>query len=176
MATPDLLTGRSIAVTPAIRAGAPPVATASAAARSAIVRVKLANRADCLKHGLIRAGQDPQQVAADQLVRDGIDVLHTIGGDDTNIAAAELAAFLARQGHQLTVIGLPKTVDNDVYPIRQSLGAWTAASYGATFFENVVAEQGANPRMLVVHEVMGRECGWLAAATARGVPCAPRPG
>jgi pyrophosphate--fructose-6-phosphate 1-phosphotransferase len=161
-----LLTGASLPVTQAVRAGAhllhgfggSPIGNS---------RVKLANVADCLKRDLIKAGQDPRQVAADQLVRDGIDVLHTIGGDDTNIAAADLAAFLAGNGHRLCVIGLPKTVDNDVYPIRQSLGAWTAADHGATFFENVVAEQSANPRMLIVHEVMGRGCGWLTAATAR---------
>lgn len=161
-----VLKGASLPVTPAVRAGAhllhrfggSPIGNS---------RVKLANAADCLKRGLITAGQDPRQVAADQLVRDGIDVLHTIGGDDTNLAAADLAAFLSGHGHTLAVIGLPKTVDNDVYPIRQSLGAWTAADYGATFFENVVAEHGANPRMLIVHEVMGRGCGWLTAATAR---------
>ena len=39
----------------------------------------------------------------------------------------------------MCVIGLPKTIDNDVFPIRQSLGAWTAAEQGAKFFENVVA-------------------------------------
>jgi pyrophosphate--fructose-6-phosphate 1-phosphotransferase len=64
------------------------------------------------------------------------------------------------------VIGLPKTVDNDVFPIKQSLGAWTAAEQGARYFANVVAENNANPRMLIVHEVMGRNCGWLTAATA----------
>ena len=129
-------------------------------------RVKLTNVKDCLKRGLIREGQDPRQVAADQLVKDGVDVLHTIGGDDTNTAAADLAAFLAKNGYGLTVIGLPKTIDNDVYPIRQSLGAWTASEQGAHFFRNVVAEHNANPRMLVIHEVMGRNCGWLTAATA----------
>lgn len=129
-------------------------------------RVKLTNVKDCLKRGLIREGQDPQKVAADQLVKDGVDVLHTIGGDDTNTAAADLAAFLAKNNYGLTVIGLPKTIDNDVYPIRQSLGAWTAAEQGARYFRNVVAEHNANPRMLVIHEVMGRNCGWLTAATA----------
>lgn len=129
-------------------------------------RVKLTNVKDCLKRGLIREGQDPRQVAADQLVKDGVDVLHTIGGDDTNTAAADLAAFLAKNGYGLTVIGLPKTIDNDVYPIRQSLGALTAAEQGAHYFRNVVAEHNANPRMLVIHEVMGRNCGWLTAATA----------
>jgi pyrophosphate--fructose-6-phosphate 1-phosphotransferase len=54
-----------------------------------------------------------------------------------------------------------------VYPIQQSLGAATAADYSATFFEHIVAEHGANPRMLIVHEVMGRGCGWLTAAAAQ---------
>ena len=129
-------------------------------------RVKLTNVKDCEKRGLVAPGQDPQKVAADQLIKDGVDVLHTIGGDDTNTAAADLAAYLARHDYGLTVIGLPKTIDNDVYPIRQSLGAWTAAEQGARFFRNVVAEHNANPRMLIVHEVMGRNCGWLTAATA----------
>ena len=129
-------------------------------------RVKLTNVADCIKRGLVKEGQDPQKVAADQLIKDGVDILHTIGGDDTNTAAADLAAFLAKNNYGLTVIGLPKTVDNDVYPIKQSLGAWTAAEQGARYFWNVVAENNSNPRMLIVHEVMGRNCGWLTAATA----------
>lgn len=130
-------------------------------------RVKLTNVKDCLKRGLVADGENPQKKAADQLVKDGIDILHTIGGDDTNTAAADLAKFLADNNYALTVIGLPKTIDNDVYPIRQSLGAWTAAEYGAKYFENVVAESNANPRMLIIHEVMGRNCGWLTAATAQ---------
>jgi len=129
-------------------------------------RVKLTNVKDCVKRGLVKEGEDPQRVAAEQLVRDGVDVLHTIGGDDTNTAAAELAAYLAKNGYGLTVVGLPKTIDNDVYPIRQSLGAWTAAEEGARYFSNVVKENTANPRMLIIHEVMGRNCGWLTAATA----------
>ncbi len=129
-------------------------------------RVKLTNVKDCVKRKLVKEGQDPQKVAADQLVKDGVDVLHTIGGDDTNTAAADLAAFLKQNNYDLTVVGLPKTIDNDVYPIRQSLGAWTAAEHGATYFSNVVAEHSANPRMLIVHEVMGRNCGWLTGETA----------
>ena len=129
-------------------------------------RVKLTNYKDCLKRGLVKEGEDPQRVAADQLIKDGVEVLHTIGGDDTNTAAADLSAFLAKENYKLCVIGLPKTIDNDVFPITQSLGAWTAAEQGAMFFENVGAEATANPRMMIVHEVMGRDCGWLTAATA----------
>jgi pyrophosphate--fructose-6-phosphate 1-phosphotransferase len=161
-----LLLGDSYPVTPAVRQkagllqrfGGSPIGNS---------RVKLTNVKDCIKRGLVKEGQDPQKVAADQLVKDGIDVLHTIGGDDTNTAAADLAAFLAKNNYGLTVIGMPKTIDNDVYPIKQSLGAWTAAEQGARFFWNVVAENNANPRMLIVHEVMGRSCGWLTAATAQ---------
>ncbi|MEY4311398.1 MAG: hypothetical protein RLZZ571_168 [Actinomycetota bacterium] len=160
-----LLKGESIKITPEIRAkahllhelGGSPIGNS---------RVKLTNVADCVKRGLVKEGQDPQQVAADQLVKDGVDVLHTIGGDDTNTAAADLAAFLAKNNYGLGVVGLPKTIDNDIYPIAQSLGAWTAADEGAHYFSNVVSEHTSNPKMLIVHEVMGRHCGWLTAATA----------
>ncbi|MCK8778598.1 pyrophosphate--fructose-6-phosphate 1-phosphotransferase [Rhizobium sp. NTR19] len=130
-------------------------------------RVKLTNTADCVKRGLVKEGDNPLQVAADRLAADGITILHTIGGDDTNTTAADLAAYLGANGYDLTVVGLPKTVDNDVVPIRQSLGAWTAAEVGAHFFDHVSNEQSAAPRTFVIHEVMGRHCGWLTAATAR---------
>ncbi|MFZ1410439.1 MAG: pyrophosphate--fructose-6-phosphate 1-phosphotransferase [Micropruina sp.] len=130
-------------------------------------RVKLTNAKDLVKRGLVAEGANPLQVAAERLVADGVDVLHTIGGDDTNTTAADLAAYLAEHDYGLTVVGLPKTIDNDVIPIRQSLGADTAAEMGARFSRNVLAEHNAGTRILIVHEVMGRNCGWLTAATAR---------
>jgi pyrophosphate--fructose-6-phosphate 1-phosphotransferase len=129
-------------------------------------RVKLTNAQDLVDRGLIEEGEDPLQVAAEQLRTDGVDVLHTIGGDDTNTTAADLARFLHERDYDLTVVGLPKTIDNDVIPIKQSLGAWTAAEQASTFAQNVLAEHGSNPRMLIIHEVMGRGCGWLTAAAA----------
>ena len=161
-----LLGGRFLQVTPEVRAkahllhrfGGSPLGNS---------RVKLTNVADAVKRGLVREGEDPLQVAGEQLTRDGVDVLHTIGGDDTNSTAADLAAYLRDHGHGLTVVGLPKTIDNDVVPIKQSLGAWTAAEQGTIFARNVVAEHSSNPRMLLVHEVMGRGSGWLTAETAR---------
>lgn len=62
---------------------------------------------------------------------------------------------------------MPKTIDNDVYPIKQTFGADTAAQQGAIFFENVVSESTANPRALILHECMGRDSGYLTAATAK---------
>lgn len=160
-----LLAGRYMTVTPEVRQkahllhrfGGSPIGNS---------RVKLTNVKDCVRRGLVQEGQDPLHVAAEQLTRDGVDVLHTIGGDDTNTTAADLAAYLHENGYELTVVGLPKTIDNDVIPIRQSLGAWTAAEQGAIFARNIIAEHSSNPRMLIVHEVMGRHCGWLTGATA----------
>ena len=129
-------------------------------------RVKLTNVDHCVSKGYINNGEDPLDVAADQLKEDGVDILHTIGGDDTNTMASVLAAHLERSGHDLTVVGLPKTVDNDVTPIQQTLGAWTAAEQGAVFFENIANENTTSTRQLIIHEVMGRHCGWLTAATA----------
>ena len=129
-------------------------------------RVKLTNLDDCIKKGYIKKGENPLEIAANQLVKDGITILHTIGGDDTNITAADLSNYLKVNNYNLTVVGLPKTVDNDVYPIAQTLGAWTAAEQGAIFFENVVNENTTSDRQLIIHEVMGRDCGWLTAATA----------
>ena len=161
-----LLTGDSVEVTDAVRAaagrlhsfGGSPIGNS---------RVKLTNVEDCVRRGLVPPGGNPLHVAAEQLSSDGVDVLHTIGGDDTNGTAADLAAYLHSNGYQLTVVGLPKTIDNDILPILQSLGACTAAEQGALFARNVIAEHSSSPRMLIIHEVMGRNCGWLTAATAR---------
>ena len=161
-----LLRGDSIPVTDEVRKRAL-VLTKHGGSPIGNSRVKLTNVKDCVKRGLVKEGEDPLKVAADQLVKDGVDVLHTIGGDDTNTTAADLAAYLAKNSYPLIVVGLPKTIDNDVYPIKQSLGAWTAAEEGAKFFMNVVKENSANPRALTIHEVMGRNCGWLTYKTAQ---------
>lgn len=160
-----LLQGKKVVITDAVREkahvlhgfGGSPIGNS---------RVKLTNAADCVKRGLVKEGEDPLKVAAEQLKADGVDVLHTIGGDDTNTTAADLAAYLAENGYGLTVVGLPKTIDNDVVPIKQSLGAWSAAEQASVFAQNVIGEHRSGPRMLIVHEVMGRACGWLTAASA----------
>jgi pyrophosphate--fructose-6-phosphate 1-phosphotransferase len=158
-----LLTGDAVTISPETRAatdrlrriGGSPIGNS---------RVKLTNVEDCRKRNLVGPDEVPLEVAARRLADAGVDVLHTIGGDDTSTTAADLAAYLAEHDYGLTVVGLPKTIDNDVTPIRQSLGAVTAAEQSALFAQHVVAEHSANPRMLVVHEVMGRNCGWLTAA------------
>ena len=161
-----LLLGKSIAIPPSVREktdilyeyGGSPIGNS---------RVKLTNVKDCVKRGYVKEGEDPLKLAADQLVKDGVNILHTIGGDDTNTMAAQLSFYLKENDYDLTVVGLPKTVDNDVFPITQTLGAWTAAEQGAVFFENIANENTTSHRQLIIHEVMGRNCGWLTAYTAK---------
>ncbi len=161
-----LLLGKSIAIPPSVREktdilyeyGGSPIGNS---------RVKLTNVKDCVKRGYVKEGEDPLKLAADQLVKDGVNILHTIGGDDTNTMAAQLSFYLKENNYDLTVVGLPKTVDNDIFPITQTLGAWTAAEQGAVFFENIANENTTSHRQLIIHEVMGRNCGWLTAYTAK---------
>ncbi|MDY5153789.1 pyrophosphate--fructose-6-phosphate 1-phosphotransferase [Actinobaculum suis] len=161
-----LLTGNYIEVTPQARAqahvlhkwGGSPIGNS---------RVKLTNKKDLVERGLVPEDADPLEFAANRLTEDGVDVLHTIGGDDTNTTAADLAHYLHEHGHELTVVGLPKTIDNDIVPVKQSLGAWTAAEESAKFAAHVIGEHRSNPRMLMVHEVMGRNCGYLTAQAAK---------
>lgn len=160
-----LLSGNFITITPEARAkagllheyGGSPIGNS---------RVKLTNKQDLVDRGLVEPQDDPLKVAAERLRTDHVDVLHTIGGDDTNTTAADLAHYLEDNDYPLTVVGLPKTIDNDVIPIRQSLGAWTAAEQASIFARNIIGEHRSNPRMLIIHEVMGRNCGYLTAAAA----------
>ena len=160
-----LLTGNYITVTDEGRKQAP-VLHRFGGSPIGNSRVKLTNAKNLVERGLVKEGENPLEVAAEQLRKDGVDVLHTIGGDDTNTTAADLAAYLHDHDYELTVVGLPKTIDNDIVPIRQSLGAWTAAEEAADFAQHIIGEHRSNPRMLIVHEVMGRNCGYLTAQSA----------
>ncbi len=59
-------------------------------------RVKLTNDEDCIKNGYIQQNQNALEVAARQLINDKIDILHTIGGDDTNTTAGDLLKYLKK--------------------------------------------------------------------------------
>ena len=84
-----LLTGNSVTIDDEVRAGAH-LLHGFGGSPLGNSRVKLTNVKDCVKRGLVQEGQDPLHVAAEQLTKDGVDVLHTIGGDDTNTTAADL--------------------------------------------------------------------------------------
>ena len=109
-----MLTGRYRVITPEVRKNARLLHQFGGSPFGSS-RVKLTNAKDLVKRGLIQEGEDPLLVAAVRLTIDGVDVLHTIGGDDTNTTAADLARYLQQNNYHLTVVGLPKTIDNDVH-------------------------------------------------------------
>ena len=58
--------------------------------------MKLTNVNDCINKGYIKKNEIPLKIAAEQLKKDKIDILHTIGGDDTNTTACDLSNFLKK--------------------------------------------------------------------------------
>jgi ATP-dependent phosphofructokinase / diphosphate-dependent phosphofructokinase len=85
----------------------------------------------------------------------GIDALIAIGGDDTLSVAAKLAE---RGGH---VVGVPKTMDNDVNGTDSCIGFETAVERVAEACDNLRTTADSHHRILVL-EVMGRHAGWVA--------------
>jgi 6-phosphofructokinase 1 len=98
----------------------------------------------------------------------GIGAVFLIGGNGTMAAAQRLAAEAHAQGHALQVLGVPKTIDNDLAGCDVTPGYGSAARYIA----HTVQEIGLDLRAMrgfdqvAVVEVMGRHVGWLAAASA----------
>ena len=63
-----------------------------------------------------------------------------MGGEDT------LGVALGMYKGGVKVVGVPKTIDNDIYPIKQTLGAYTAAEQTSIFFQNIVNENTTSSR------------------------------
>jgi hypothetical protein len=113
-----LLSGEHVKVTEAVRENAS-VLQLHGGSPIGNSRVKLTNVEDCVKRGLTVEGENPLHRAAEQLMMDQVTILHTIGGDDTNTQAAKIAEYLEGHNYPVTVVGMPKTIDNDVVPIKQ---------------------------------------------------------
>ena len=92
------------------------------------------------------------------LARHRVDALIAIGGDDTLSAALELH----RRGRP--VVGVPKTMDNDVAGTDWTFGFYSASSVALDALERLRDTAGSHHRALVL-EVMGRHAGWVALAT-----------
>ncbi|HUT45309.1 MAG TPA: ATP-dependent 6-phosphofructokinase [Sedimentisphaerales bacterium] len=111
---------------------------------------------------LSRGPQDADEMV-DNLERMGIDVLFTIGGDGTLRGALDLAEAIKKRGLKISVIGIPKTIDNDISGIEQSFGFSTAveASRAAICGAHEEARGAWNGVGLV--KLMGRDSGFIAA-------------
>lgn len=112
--------------------------------------------------GSSRGEQDVGEMA-DTLAARGVSVLFAIGGDGTLRGASALAEELLRRGLAISVIGVPKTIDNDLMWIERSFGFLTAveAARGAIAAAHAEAQGGWNGVGLV--KLMGRHSGFIAA-------------
>lgn len=109
-----------------------------------------------------RGNQDPSAMV-DTLVQMKIGILFCIGGDGTQRGALAISKEVAKRGLQISVIGIPKTIDNDVSFVQKTFGFETAVSEAkrATYAAHVEAVGAPNGVGLV--KLMGRDSGFIAA-------------
>jgi 6-phosphofructokinase 1 len=112
--------------------------------------------------GSSRGPQDPVEMAK-TLGDMKIGILFAIGGDGTLRGAQKIAEEAARQGMALSVIGIPKTIDNDISFVQKTFGFETAVAEArrAIYAANTEAEAARNGIGLV--KLMGRDSGFIAA-------------
>ena len=115
--------------------------------------------------GSSRGHQDAAEMAG-YLHELGIGILFAIGGDGTLRGAQKIGEEAARRGLQIGVIGIPKTIDNDVSFVQKTFGFETAVTEArrATGAANAEAESARNGIGLV--KLMGRDSGFIAAYSA----------
>ncbi|HVY32074.1 MAG TPA: ATP-dependent 6-phosphofructokinase [Polyangiaceae bacterium] len=116
--------------------------------------------------GGARGGGDQTGPIVDTLQRLGVDMLFTIGGDGTQKGAAKISEEIRQRGLPIAVVGVPKTIDNDLSFVEKSFGFETAVSEGLRAVEgaHTEAEDAVNGVGLV--KLMGRESGFIAAHAA----------
>ena len=115
--------------------------------------------------GSSRGHQDAAEMA-DYLKDLGVGILFAIGGDGTLRGAQKIGEEAARRGLKVGVIGVPKTIDNDVSFVQRTFGFETAVTEArrATYAANAEAEAARNGIGLV--KLMGRDSGFIAAYSA----------
>jgi 6-phosphofructokinase 1 len=115
--------------------------------------------------GSSRGGQDPA-VMVDFLEQREIDILFCIGGDGTQRGAHAICEELRKRGLRKSVIGIPKTVDNDIPYVEMSFGYVTALEKAAEVIRAAHVEARGAPNGIAVVKVMGRDSGFIAASAA----------
>jgi len=99
-----------------------------------------------------------------------------IGGNDTMDTCSKVDAFMAEAGYECRVIGIPKTIDNDLYGTDHTPGYGSAAKYIATTVAEVYKDAHVyDVGTVVVLEIMGRDAGWLTGASALASLCSAAP-
>ena len=102
----------------------------------------------------------------DTLVERGIDLLFTIGGDGTLRGANAIWREVRRRGLSIAVVGIPKTIDNDIPFVRRSFGFETAVSIATQSVRSAEVEAKGAPYGVGLVKLMGRHAGFIAATAA----------
>lgn len=115
--------------------------------------------------GTSRGQQDPTEIV-DCLEQMGINMLFVVGGDGTLRGALSITQEIANRGLKISVIGIPKTIDNDIMFIDQSFGFQTAFSMASQAIRSAHAEAKSSPNGIGLVKVMGRHSGFIACYAA----------
>jgi 6-phosphofructokinase 1 len=115
--------------------------------------------------GTSRGSQDPHEIV-DCLERMNINALFVIGGDGSIRGAMQIAAAVAERGQKIAVVGIPKTIDNDIPYIDQSFGFQTAFGEAAKSIRAAHVEAKASPNGVGLVKLMGRHSGFIACYAA----------
>jgi 6-phosphofructokinase 1 len=102
-------------------------------------------------------------IAVDNLIRRGVNILFTIGGDSTQRGGNELFQEAKRRGYALAVVGIPKTVDNDVAFVTRTFGYLTAVQEAAKVLHRAHTEARSVHNGIALVKLMGRHAGFIAA-------------
>lgn len=111
-------------------------------------------------------GEQPVERIVDRLVAMGVNILFTIGGDGTLRGALEISAAVRRRGEAIAIVGIPKTIDNDISYIDQSFGFETAFTQAVEAITCAHAEAKGTLNGIGLVKVMGRHSGFLACHAA----------
>lgn len=101
--------------------------------------------------------------AVDNLIARGIDILFTVGGDGTQRGANALYQEARRRGHALAVVGVPKTIDNDVGFVSRTFGFFSAVEEAARVPDCAHTEASSVPGGIGLVKLMGRHAGFVTA-------------
>ncbi len=111
-------------------------------------------------------GAQPIEVMADFLERENIDILFCVGGDGTQRGAQALYREVARRGLQKAIIGVPKTIDNDIAYVTTTFGYATALAESERVLRAAHTEARNAPNGIGLVKLMGRDAGFIAAGAA----------
>ena len=115
--------------------------------------------------GSSRGAQEPARMV-DFMESQGIDILFCIGGDGTQRGAHAIADELAKRGHPRSIIGIPKTIDNDVRFVDLSFGFLTALEEASEVLRGAHVEAVGARNGVGLVKLMGREAGFIAVGAA----------